>query len=128
MSDELAKRAIACKGWRWMPGMIALDQDGIKARVLDVQAGGQVRALICHDGWNGSPVTVCSPHLPDLEDPATLGCLLALVREAWAPATWITTTACLTSGGVHGWRVQGLDLPMQSTEAEALVAALEGAP
>ena len=37
----------------------------------------------------------CRDALPDLTDPATLGCLLALVREAWQDPT-ITT---------HCWRV-----------------------
>ena len=66
--------------------------------------------------------------LPDITDPATLGCLLALVREAHAPAHWLTTAPLMTAGGVHGWRVQGLDGPVCATEAEALVAALEAAP
>ena len=72
---------------------------------------------------------------PDLTDPATVGCLLALVREAWG-------------AGVHlvpdgGWLVRGARLPERNdpgvchpgatvnlgicepTEAAALVAALE---
>ena len=114
MSD-LGKRAIACKCWRWMPGMsvngmvvVDADESG-----LEVVRKGTVQ------DW---PLEYA---YPDLTDPATLGCLLALVREAYAPATWITTSASMTAGGVHGWRIKGLDLPTQPTEAEALVAALE---
>ena len=62
-------------------------------------------------------------------DPATIGCLLALVREAWGP-----TFHLIPQGG---WLVQGARLPDGGTinlgicatsEAEALVAALEAAP
>lgn len=119
MNKELAKRAVACKHWRWMPGMLN-GNDGTR------HMGGLQWAW--EDPYRHHALGLEIDDWPDLSDPAMLGCLLALVREAWAPATWITTTACLTSGGVHGWRVQGLDLPMQPTEAEALVAALEAAP
>ena len=58
MSD-LASRAVACKHWRWLPGM------------HDSETG--LRPLSWSDDWEGE--------VPDLTDPATLGCLLALVRE-----------------------------------------------
>lgn len=64
---DLARRAVACKGWRWMPGMRWWTEDDL-GRLDDYQ-----------------PEYMGRPHdaLPDLTDPATLGCLLALVREAW---------------------------------------------
>ena len=64
--------------------------------------------------------------LPDLTDPATLGCLLALVREAWGERTigieW-------EDGEAAGWLITGIEHNEISgdTEAEALVAALEAA-
>ena len=72
---------------------------------------------------------------PDLSDPATLGCLLALVREAWGRRMLVAYYAPLTTG--QGWYVGdrfcgGRDYPIveapSATEAAALVAALEAAP
>ena len=73
---------------------------------------------------------------PDLTDPATLGCLLHLVREAWAPNIVV----------LGGWRAVHIYAPTAGRqwvegdlapylwesdalgEAEALEAALEAAP
>ena len=113
MMTELAKRAVACPGWRWLPGMLWLliDEDGV-----------------C---YNCDRVTqanlVFSDALPDLSDPATLGCVLALVREAWG-CDWLTCQPLLPLVGVHGWRVVGTSAQSDHTEAAALVAALEAAP
>jgi hypothetical protein len=65
--------------------------------------------------------------LPDLTDSATLGCVLALVREAWG-APHLTTEYI---GGY--WTVYDYDIDRTRrahcvSEAEALVAALEAAP
>ena len=69
--------------------------------------------------------------LPDLADPATLGCLLALVREANS-RPHASTQYC---GGY--WQVEDPEddrwdtdrgFGPWATEAEALVAALEAAP
>lgn len=66
--------------------------------------------------------------LPDLSDPATLGCLLALVREAWGKeccvslhAAGVTVTPNLGFGGlVRHFR--------ETSNGRNLVAALEAAP
>ncbi len=62
--------------------------------------------------------------LPDLTDPATLGCLLALVREAWG------TEYVHARKSERGWEVcrGSSEWYHGETEAEALVAALEEAP
>ena len=123
MTEEqiaLARRAVACKRWRWMPGMRAVGRNNFPAAWFRVEKFNRRFP----DDWTAA--------LPDLQDPATLGCLLALVREAWGNPLV----------GVRGWlsneegedlyeyyEVLGLDDELTAdTEAHALVAALEAAP
>ena len=110
MTEELARRAVACRHWRWMPAMRL--QNGYMLKDEDFPTLGD------EYGW-----------LPNLTDPCTLGGLLALVREAYGKP------------GIHArrigsslWRVyddawlKKAPLGKGSTEAAALVAALEAAP
>ena len=70
----------------------------------------------------GHAIRTCRGQLlPDLTDPATLGCLLALVREALD-----IPYLCISISPEGRWWVDGYSL--HDTEAEALVAALEAAP
>lgn len=131
MSDDLAKRAVACKGWRWMPGMLAIYPDWQGFRVSHVgltgmhgicrypsPMGGVERAVVA------LPVPTASDVLPDLTDPATLGCLLALVRDAHRDAYM----AAGNDGPV--WVVRdcdGYEVCRGTSERAVLVAALEAA-
>ena len=129
MSDnmfELARRAVACRGWRWMRGMLRQDDyryvgSGVWARWSDVHS--LTTALHSPDQW------------PDLADPATLGCLLALVREVRkSPAGSVfphhVTVPPDLDFDVWSWydselpRIVVMD---GSSAAEAMVAALEAA-
>lgn len=139
MTDEmiaLSRRAVACMGWRWMPGQRWIVT---RAAPLEDYAGRIVEyGRRAPDG----------PGLPDLTDSATLGCLLALVREAWrCPTVYVRqSTTCRQSDGVIAWEVcdlyldakacRALGVPREGSvgswghgsEAEALVSALESAP
>lgn len=118
MSEELGQlsyRLVRCKSWRWLPGMLWWTDDD-HGRLDDFQPE-----------YMGRPTDA----LPDLTDPATLGCLLQLVREAWGMPTGITVSyssddglwGVSWSGATHGgWCGRG------KTEAEALFVALEAAP
>jgi hypothetical protein len=135
--EALARRAVACPRWRWMPGM--LDQHD--RRVLDTNTGRNLGVPVW---WTDAICCDClemyedpnkarsewADALPDLTDAATLGCLLALVREAWgepilsvawAGGRWYVVQRILRSVDALRW----IDT---ATEAEALIAALEAAP
>ena len=134
--EALARRAVACKHWRWMPGMQTQDftrvcyDTGYSARGWDEWDN------TCSE-CDGGIVTLTSACLPELSDPATLGCLLALVREAWNDPGIACVTSSYSNGRYyrrvvdghhHGSTFQTLSQVTHSTEAEALVAALEAAP
>ena len=76
-AEALARRAVAAPGWRWLPGM--LQTRGVERHRVE---------LTFHVSLPGFG----DPWLPDLTDPATIGCLLALVRDAY------------DDGGVHTYR------------------------
>jgi hypothetical protein len=101
----LGRRLVACKGFRPMRGM------------RDMQ-GGTWKQSELFRWWHDH-------HTPDVRDPATLGCLLALVREAWGDSQ-------IYVAGRGLWDVfTSHDVEIvqdRYTEAEALVAALEAAP
>ena len=116
--EALARRAAACSGWRWMPGM------------MNAKSGE--RAVARYDdgtAYEGGGWLLGERDYPDLDDPATLGCLLALVREAWRDPGLTTMfrhglrNAWCCRSTANGWN----DDAIGATEAEALVAALEAA-
>ena len=149
---ELGRRAVACRGWRWLPGMSLIRRKtgpagraGLQptclraaftgghpcdpfARVVDVERLPQPCPPDPH--W-----------VPDLRDPATVGCLLALVRQAVeperAPGDWPMVCSYQNAAkkwGIGAWLNESgkatfaaLVLPTYDTEAAALVAALESA-
>jgi hypothetical protein len=116
MNIELAKRAVACKHWRWMPGMRVV-RDNAWSEPLSQRVSCTVPNGGYPDAW------------PDLTDPATLGCLLALVREAWGDTLAVCIPRSHTNWEVrlvplHGWT----HCAWGNSEIEALVAALEATP
>lgn len=121
MTDEealdLGRRFAACKGFRPMRGM--LDNHG-RTWTPDLL-------------WRWTPKV----DIPDLRDPATRGCALALVREAWGSPSayampWGSSPQSQTPAGWSMLVTVDDTLPTAKlcapTEAEALVAALEAAP
>lgn len=163
MTEEqiaLARRAVACKGWKWMPGM-EFDLHGaghlsggwriqsVQMRALDKWStpvrtitAGPCEFIIAPRGGiyvkyvdqighkmplNPSAATL----LPFLEDPATRGCLLALVREAWGDDEAYAIPWHDDDGG---WTVAVNDddgthnIAQGDSEVEALIDALEAAP
>ena len=113
--EELGRRAVACKHWRWMDGMLI---QPLNSRTAVIE-----EEYIHDSGWSAKRRKWDDMH-PDLSDPATIGCLLALVREAWAN----DTMHARPEG--DRWRVWSEEPGafVFGTEAEALVTALEAAP
>ena len=114
--EELAKRAVACKAWRWMQGMRSTET-----------------TLWCGHSWSDGRQSWegdTEDALPDLTDPATLGCLLHLVREGWGD-DGAYTKRVYRSGGYVEWicYAPSIRYPAKmahgQSEAECLVAALE---
>ena len=123
--QALGQRAVDCKHWRYRIGMVLTDG----TVVVRVAANGQpiVSGGISRGGC------ALSETLPDLSDPATVGAVLGLVRDAWGdpylhcqyvlaelgqPDCWLALTDCGIGSRDFAAR----------TEAEALIAALEAAP
>lgn len=124
----LEQRAVACARWRWVEGMLAV-KHGLRSRV-SAEYRGHLHQPAAVTAWRSDSV-------PDLADPATLGCLLALVREAHGGVGSVVYLP--RDGAIRLWRVvtyaHGAEwltpsrlLGEGATEAEALVAALEAAP
>ena len=96
--EGLGRRAVACKGWRPLPGM--LDERGY--RVLSVEDGIVTTSELVLVGppWlQQVEHATCALEKhnnvePNLSDPATVGCLLTLVREAFPDAEVWVARAC----------------------------------
>jgi hypothetical protein len=106
-NTDLARRVVACKGFRWLLGMKA---NGMRVIALDPKTG--------------TPFGLPNP-LPNLNDPVTGLSLLLLIREAWRESL------LSTAWDEQGWYIltpYGVPLfgkDRWATEVEALVHALE---
>lgn len=137
---ELGRLAIACPKWEQRPGMVTkfpAHLEGLPLCQYDIdRLGGKFwldrEGVFREMMTGGCPLRSRWPNwYPDLQDAATVGALLALVRTAWGDPT-ISALCAYTDGG--DWVVVGrggideMDFPTAHTEAEILVAALAAAP
>lgn len=83
---ELAERLISSGRWQWMPGMRT-----ISGRRLAVVFGESCTAAVLCDLRDdaNSDTEELQGELPDLNDPATGGCLLELL----GPSRWMVQTS-----------------------------------
>jgi len=104
-ATALGKRLAACRHFRPMPGL------------KDMQGRTWDDSLLWR--WNREV------DVPDLRQPASMGILIACVREAHGQ-----TTLSPVSGGKRRWFLAdyGTTALQGESEAELLVAALEAAP
>ena len=140
MSDELAKRAVAV--FKWAPGMRGQGSIYWKKTTapyrgrIDVMEGRPcviVRRILARGTCEA--IFFAEDPVPDIADPATIGCMLAQVREAWGnermhPA-WTDEHVIHEDGGCTGeWYMEYslVDDNSYDTEAEAIIAAMEALP
>jgi hypothetical protein len=144
---ELGRRLVACRGFRWMPGMLCQRRvrtaEWVSVRLTEhtsvadyrvverntVPSMNQAAASIMAEGYVTQSGWVMTDDLfPDLSDAATKGCVMQLVREAWDdPEAHFAL-------GATGWtlmsgesRVADVMYPSRPSddEAEAMVTAME---
>lgn len=109
--ESLGRRAVACKGFRWMAGMLTLPfVDEFKEEVHPAWR-------ICREDQPTPFVQERCNAFPDIRDPATLGCLVALVSEVCVPGT---LARVFERSAFWPW--------VNPSLIEALIAALESAP
>lgn len=139
--DERWRKLLEEGKVRWLAGMQGVGSRGCLGRVYheSMQRVGEPPRLNGMEYiWGAGGVSlgeIRSRIVPNWCDPATLGCLLALVREAWGDPA-LSVTAGHTKDRRVEWEVEHPhpdSLPEAlwtyfDTEAEALVAALEAAP
>jgi hypothetical protein len=117
---DLARRLVASSRWRWMPGMLATGDGWLgEARIVHDDDG--TPDLWMYRGYSRGPATSHalgntvswsdshSAPIPDLTDPATLGCLRALVGDAWGSdhdVSRFATAAALVDALLHAPKVQ----------------------
>jgi hypothetical protein len=118
---EIARGFVECGRWRWMPGM--LDTDG--GRIVDPE-----RLMTAQKQSASSPVwLLCGPlALPDITDPATLGCIVQVVRDARGQPCWLPTYLDPID---EAWVIEPPSHRRQTryeSYAAVLLAALQAAP
>lgn len=128
--NELAYRLIGHPAFKWSAGM--LTHEGYRL----IRPGRSPDLWVCaaHDKRAlGRVLSVMTLRLtgsyPDLSDPATVGCLLALVREVYkAPALYVAPVYEFDGRALYvaGWTVYPGDHRVSPTEGEALALAILG--
>ena len=84
MTDDEAKalglRAVACSGWRWMPGCRVRMWDELRTVEWVSDEGGWLELGLSGGRYDPSE---WANLWPDFREPASWGCLLDLVCTAW---------------------------------------------
>jgi hypothetical protein len=153
LNVALGKRAVHCRQWKWLAGMLPMVQESVLENVIahgpasdggpwtrtrrvgepvepppeEPDLGVVPEGARIGIGYKG--IRMLAP-IPDLKDPATLGCLLELVRIVYEDHAVVCASVDYGPGGVR-WQARqttgggALTEQQYETEAEALVAALE---
>lgn len=137
-NTDLARRLMATGRVTWMPGIGAV-WHGIHGIVLAVLPRGRLK-FYAHESEQepGGVAHVTQANcVPDLDDPATIGCLIHQLRKAWkdpgiAPTCHYSHAHgyrwMIREGHPHGSTFNRMAIQTHATEAEAIVAAFEALP
>ena len=123
-AEETARRLVQWEGWRWMPRMLTADEWTICDCDPCVPGAGLVSMYGTQtDGpkftSRGLVVQRIAGHIPDLDDPATVGCIAALVRERHPAAS----VSMMMNDEWIAWRI-ACDAPSTHATAGEAWAAL----
>lgn len=140
----LAREAVACKHWAWMPGMRMIDAvNGFNpCRVVTPSEGVRVTTTshrLYRPAADAQDVPAWPDWLPDLSDPATVGGLEALVQRVLGhDGTSVVVEVRWTAGthrvvrwrhrGHMGWSPTTIGGESHPSKVAAMVAALKAAP
>ncbi len=132
---DIAKQLLACKQWRWMPGMRARQVDpdwvvGDRASSLwSVDRAKREERLVWHCESGATQVDLDPGQYPDLDDAATVGCLWAMLVDAHE-GMGVPGTPSMHCSGINGHTVviKYLDATWRehngSSHGEAIARAL----
>ena len=94
--EKSGRRALICKHWKFKRGMLVSklsemfsnDWGVLRYRIISVEVEGRVFILSDGHGYDNFAVNVEGDiFIPCFDDPATLGCLVDLVKTAWDDPT-----------------------------------------
>lgn len=124
---RLGMRAVECKSWKWLPGMLYQYREESDEVTIPTKHYWCDPTRV-RDHNPDTPACCGGLSIPDLQDPATLGCLLTLVREAWGQDD-MGAFRCRERWCIEFTPQEGQHYAFYGcTEAKALVIALESAP
>lgn len=114
MSDRiLAEAAVAARAWKWKGGMSV-----IRPPRHDGATGYTIR--LEQDGYRSAP-----HEYPDLDDPATLGCIMSIIREHYGRTAYIKASPSPFEPQEYSYALVTMRETFSgSSEAEALISAL----
>jgi hypothetical protein len=127
---DLGMRAAACMDWRWMEGMQACALPTMDPIRLTGRDASQAWVIFYDKKIARLKPKGIVDCIPDVNDAATIGCLLELAREAHDDPCLCTYYRGPEETAHPGWGVSSTaggmgDIHGIETEAEALVMALE---
>ena len=125
---KVARAFVACGRWVWLPGM-RLKEPWIKGWFRLTDGKGRLSVYQFSKRFATYPPRGRESIYPDLNDPATLGCIVRRLEDAWGQPVGIwypkiggccVAVGRLPIGEGYVW--------IEETEAKALLRALQAAP